>query len=70
MSFKNLYLFLISVAGFIVLSIYSILAFTNHAPFKIKEGRTVQSGISCIITAIVLLIKLDIFNNSYCDIYS
>jgi hypothetical protein len=47
------YLFYVSLAGFIILFILSILSFVNIQALKIKEGRHIHSGIILLITSIV-----------------
>lgn len=47
------YLFYLSLSGFVILSILSVMAYANLPCMKIKEGNHVNSGTILIITAIV-----------------
>jgi hypothetical protein len=47
------YIFLVSSAGFAILTIFSILAFSNIEALKIQKDRNLQSGGVLLITAIV-----------------
>ncbi len=67
MSFQVCYLFLISIAGFFILTVLSILAFINHKALRIKKDKHIHSGIMLIITAVVVFFYSDIFD--ICDYY-
>lgn len=62
MSSLIMYYFLfLCIAGFVVLSILSMMAFANLPCMNIKQGKNVNSGITLIITAIVkYLFNLDL----------
>ena len=47
------YLLIISISGFIVLLILSIMAFSNAEHFHIKEGEKIRAGIILIIGSFV-----------------
>ena len=56
--FWVMYFLFIGLAGFFVLLILSILAFTNVQALKIKEGNNVNSGVILLITAFVSAIEI------------
>lgn len=47
------YLMIISLSGGIILLIFMIMAFCNVENFKIKKGKSRQSGIIIMIASIV-----------------
>lgn len=47
------YLFIISICGFIILFILSIMAFSNVENFKIKPGEKIRAGIILIMGSFV-----------------
>ena len=47
------YLLIISISGFIVLLILSIMAFSNVENFHIKKGEKIKAGIILIIGSFV-----------------
>lgn len=49
------YFFILSVAGFIVLFILSVLSFVNVEALKIENDKHLNSGIILLITSIVYL---------------
>ena len=47
------YLLFLCIAGFVVLSILSIMAFADLPCMNIKQGKHINSGIILIVTAVV-----------------
>jgi hypothetical protein len=62
-SFLVKYIQFISLAGFLVLLVFSILAFCNVEFFKIKQGKNISSGVILLIVSLVLLNNIDIRSN-------
>jgi len=48
------YLFYLSIAGFAILSILSVMAYANLPSMKIKEGKHIKSGSILLAAAIVI----------------
>jgi hypothetical protein len=63
-SLLNTYIAVLSMGGFVLLLILSLFAFLNMEALKIKQGRHIYSGISLLISSIVLkTFYLDLFGN-------
>jgi hypothetical protein len=63
-SFLVKYIQLISLGGFVILLVFSILAFCNVEFFKIKEGKNIDSGIILLIVSLVIYNNLDLWGYS------
>jgi hypothetical protein len=50
------YLFCLCLAGFVILTLFSILAFCDLESFKIKKGNNTKSGIMLLVIGIVNIV--------------